>query len=103
MGEQYKVLQKWRDIHTKELYAKDTVIELTDERANEAIENLKKYDGEFLELIEEESDIDANDENVGVLKNKTVVELKDIAKEKGLENYGDLKKDELIKLLEEGD
>lgn len=52
----YKVLQTFRDIHTKEIYKKDTVIDITVKRANEAIQNLKKYDGEFLKRIDKEGD-----------------------------------------------
>lgn len=52
----YKVLQSFRDIHTKEVYKKDDVIEMTVKRAEEAIKNLEKYDGEFLERIENKKD-----------------------------------------------
>lgn len=52
----YKVLQTFRDIHTKQVYEKDSVIDITVKRADEAIKNLKKYDGEFLERIEERQD-----------------------------------------------
>lgn len=48
----YKVLQGFRDKETKEEYQKDQVIEMTVARANEAIRNLKKWDGEFLERID---------------------------------------------------
>lgn len=48
----YKVLQTFRDIETNEVYQKDAEIEMTVKRANEAIENLKKYDGEFLERVD---------------------------------------------------
>ena len=49
----YRVLQRFRDIHTKEEYEPNQEIEMTVKRAKEAIENLKKYDGEFLERIDE--------------------------------------------------
>ncbi|MEK0285922.1 hypothetical protein NSQ82_07755 [Caldifermentibacillus hisashii] len=48
----YKVLKKFRDIETNEIYEKDQEIEMTVKRANEAIENLKKWDGKFLERID---------------------------------------------------
>ena len=48
----YKVLKKCRDIETNEIYEKDQEIEMTVKRANEAIENLKKWDGKFLERID---------------------------------------------------
>lgn len=49
---QYKVLQKFRNKETKEVYKAGQVVELTVKRANEAIENLKEWDGEFLERID---------------------------------------------------
>lgn len=49
---QYKVLQKFRNKETKEVYKVGQVVELTVKRANEAIENLKEWDGEFLERID---------------------------------------------------
>lgn len=48
----YKVLQPFRDKETKKKYKKDQVIDMTVKRADEAIENLKAYDGEFLERID---------------------------------------------------
>jgi len=48
----YKVLKKFRDIETNEIYEKDQEIEMTVKRSNEAIENLKKWDGKFLERID---------------------------------------------------
>ena len=47
----YKVLQEFRDIHTKETYKPGQEIEMTDKRAKEAMKNLSKYEGEFLERI----------------------------------------------------
>jgi len=48
----YKVLQKFRDKETKKVYAAGQEIEMTVKRADEAIANLKKWDGEFLERID---------------------------------------------------
>lgn len=48
----YKVLQKFRDIETKEVYEVGSEIEMTVKRADEAVKNLSKYDGEFIERID---------------------------------------------------
>jgi uncharacterized protein with GYD domain len=48
----YRVLKRFRDKETKEVYEAGRVIEMTVKRANEAIENLKKYGGEFLERVD---------------------------------------------------
>lgn len=48
----YKVLKEFRDVHTKEVYAQDSEVELTEERAAEVNENLKG----FIEVIEEKED-----------------------------------------------
>jgi len=48
----YIVKQDFRDTHTKEIYRAGQEIEMTVKRANEAIKNLKKYDGDFLERID---------------------------------------------------
>lgn len=50
---QYKVLQPFEDIKSGEHYKDGQVIEMTVKRANEAIKNLTKWDGEFLERVEE--------------------------------------------------
>lgn len=49
----YKVLQPFRDKETKDQYKEGQVIEMTVKRANEAIKNLKKWDGEFLERVDD--------------------------------------------------
>lgn len=46
----FKVLKTFRDIHTQEVYAGNTEIEMTVKRAKEVEKNL---DGSFLERIEE--------------------------------------------------
>lgn len=48
----YRVLQPFRDIKTKEAYKKGQIIEMTVKRANEAIKNLQKWQGEFLERVD---------------------------------------------------
>lgn len=48
----YKVLQLFRDKYTKEAYKVNQEVEMTVKRANEAIANLKKWDGDFLERID---------------------------------------------------
>lgn len=45
----YKVLKKFRDTHTKEVYKANTAIEMTVKRAEEVEKNL---DGSFLERID---------------------------------------------------
>ena len=50
---EYKVLKTFRDIKTNEVYEQSQEIEMTVKRANEAIKNLKKYDGEFLERLDD--------------------------------------------------
>ena len=52
----YRVLQSFRDKETKEKYKEGQVIDMTVKRANEAIENLKKWDGEFIERIDNKKD-----------------------------------------------
>lgn len=48
----YTVLNKFRDKETKEVYLVGQDIELTVKRAKEIEENLKKYDQDFLERID---------------------------------------------------
>lgn len=48
----YRVLREFRDKDTKEVYAEGQKVEMTVRRAGEAIKNLKTWDGEFLERID---------------------------------------------------
>lgn len=61
----YKVLKKFRDKYTKEVYKEGQEVEMTVKRADEAVKNLKKFEGEFLERIEEEGDKKDNKEKLG--------------------------------------
>lgn len=45
----YKVLKKFRDIHTREIYKPNTEIEMTVKRADEVEKNL---DSSFLERLD---------------------------------------------------
>ena len=47
----YKVLKKFKNLETGEIYESGQEVELTVKRADEAIKNLKEWDGEFLERI----------------------------------------------------
>lgn len=47
---QYKVLQTFRDTHSKEIYEENQIIEISVKRAKEIEKNL---DGSFIERIEE--------------------------------------------------
>lgn len=55
---EYKVLQEFRDIHTKEIYKPNQAIDMTVKRANEAIKNLAKWGGPFLERIDNKEEED---------------------------------------------
>lgn len=52
----YKVLQKFRDIETKEVYEEGQEVEFTVKRADEAIKRLKAHKGKFLERIDNKED-----------------------------------------------
>ncbi|WP_313469809.1 hypothetical protein [Lysinibacillus sp.] len=60
---QYKVLQKFRNKETKEVYEVGQEIELTVKRANEAIENLKEWEGDFLERIDTKNQEDVQEDD----------------------------------------
>lgn len=49
----YKVLKPFRDIKTGEKYMENQEVEMTVKRAEEAIQNLKKWGGKFLERIDD--------------------------------------------------
>ena len=49
----FKVLKTFRDKHTKEVYKKDSVIDITVKRADEVAKNL---DGSFLERIDDKKE-----------------------------------------------
>ena len=55
---QYKVLKTFRDKYTKETYDKGQEIDMTVKRAEEAIRNLKAFDGEFLERIDNKEQVE---------------------------------------------
>ena len=86
--DKYKVLKPFRDVYTKEFYKVDEVIELSESRANEAFENLKKFDGEYLELIPEEKEFNRED-------------AMNRLRELGVEFKGNASNDTLKQLLEE--
>ena len=52
----YKVVQTFRDIETKEVYTTGREIELTVKRADKAVANLKKWNGDFLKRIDKKED-----------------------------------------------
>lgn len=50
----YKVLKRFRDKETKEVYEEGQEIEMTVKRADEAAKNLEKYSHKFLERLDNE-------------------------------------------------
>lgn len=52
----YLVKKKFRDKETKKVYQAGQEIDMTVKRAEEAVENLKKYGGTFLERIDNKKD-----------------------------------------------
>ena len=85
--DKHKILKEFRDVHTKEVYAQDSEVEFTEERAAEVNENLG--DG-FIELIEEEEVFDRE------ATKERLVEL-------GVEFKGNASNDALKQLLEENE
>lgn len=56
----------------------------------------------FIQDTNEAHELAIKEDYIIYLNSKKVGELKDMAKEKGLEGYSNMKKEELIKLLLEG-
>lgn len=52
----YKVLQVFKNVETGELYEQGQEIEMTVKRADKAINNLKKWNGEFLERVDKKEE-----------------------------------------------
>lgn len=52
----YRVLKSFKDIKTGEIYQQNQEIEMTVKRADEAIKNLNKYDGKFLERLDDKKE-----------------------------------------------
>lgn len=61
----YKVLKAFRDIETNEIYEPCQEVEMTVRRAEKAINNLKKWDGEFLERIDNREPEGGNSQEEG--------------------------------------
>lgn len=57
----YKVLQDFQDIETNEVYGCDQEIEMKVKRADEAVKNLSKYEGEFLERTDNKKEDDEDE------------------------------------------
>lgn len=70
-----------------------------DEVSEQEREDLQQADGVNLGDDESDQDLPGNQEGSKDLNDLTVAELKDQAKERGLEGYNDLKKAELVELL----
>lgn len=48
-----KVLIEFKDIHSKELYEVDSVLEVSEERLEEMKKNLSKYKSEFFKEVKQ--------------------------------------------------
>lgn len=87
----YKVLKKFRDTHTKEVYAENAEVEFTEERAAEVGENLKG----FIEIVEEEEE----EKEVEFDREATKERLTEL----GVDFKGNASNDTLKQLLEENE
>lgn len=88
---------------------KDGKFETEDRRIISILKGLDlEFEGEepngetdFIQDINEAHELAIKEDYVIYLNSKKVGELKDIAKEKGLEGYSNMKKEELIEVLKE--
>lgn len=48
-----RILREFADIHTSQLYSVGDVLEISEKRYEEMLENLSEYGDDFLEKIEE--------------------------------------------------
>lgn len=66
---QYKVLREFKDVHTKDLYKVDSMIDITKERADEIEANLSRLGGGFIEPVKTKltiNDLKAELDELGV-------------------------------------
>jgi|GEM_PF-5516955 len=63
----YKVVKVFTDAYSKKTYRIGEVIELSEERANEIVEKLNAFGGEFIELVKAEIQKEENVENTSIL------------------------------------
>lgn len=85
----YLVLKSFEGLKEKKLFKEDEVIELTDERYKEIVENLSDFEGEYIEPYEEK--------NNSKLSND---EIKALLTDKGIEFDVKANKEQLLALLE---
>lgn len=80
-----KVLSKFKDAETKEIRNKGDIFECSEERYKRIVAV-----GKYVEPV---------DNPVGDIAQMNIKELKELAKEKGIENYAKLSKEELLDAL----
>lgn len=90
------VVKKFRDKNTKKVVPKGTVIEKI---SKERFDEINKA-GAYLQVIEEEENQEAVEETADFSKMK-VAELRKTAADRGIDGADEMKKEELVKLLEE--